>query len=46
MGSNQKIKELTEWTPKYNMKSGLEETIEWFKNTENLKNYKADIYNL
>ena len=45
-GSNKKIKELTDWIPKYNLKTGLKETIEWFKKTENLKNYKADIYNL
>lgn len=45
-GSNKKIKESTGWQPKYSLKEGLGETITWFKNTENLKQYKADIYNL
>jgi NAD dependent epimerase/dehydratase len=45
-GSNEKIKKHTNWEPKYNLKSGLAETIEWFRNSDNLKAYKADIYNI
>lgn len=45
-GSNQKIKEYTGWNAKYTLTEGLAETIEWFKQPENLKNYKADIYNI
>lgn len=45
-GSNKKITEHTSWLPQYNLERGLEETIEWFKNPENLKQYKADIYNI
>jgi NAD dependent epimerase/dehydratase len=45
-GSNQKIKELTDWSPAYNIKSGLTETIEWFRKPNNLSRYKHDIYNL
>lgn len=45
-GSNDKIKKHTSWTPKYNLKSGLSETIEWFKDSNNLNKYKADIYNI
>ena len=45
-GSNQKIKEFTGWKPRYNLSTGLAETIEWFKHPENLKQYKADIYNI
>ncbi len=45
-GSNKKIKQYTPWVPQYTLKSGLSETITWFKNPENLKQYKAHIYNL
>jgi len=45
-GSAQKIKSFTDWKPEYTIKTGLKETIEWFENSENLKNYKADIYNI
>lgn len=45
-GSNQKIQDYTNWKPQYNLNTGLAETIEWFKNPENLKQYKADIYNI
>jgi len=45
-GDNNKIKTLTGFTPSYSIESGLEETIRWFINHENLKNYKANIYNV
>jgi NAD dependent epimerase/dehydratase len=44
LGSNEKIKSLTQWSPKYSFGNGISETIEWFKG--NMENYKADIYNL
>lgn len=44
LGSNKKIKELTNWTPKYSLKEGLSETIEFLKN--NIDRYKHDIYNI
>ncbi len=44
LGCNKKILELTDWTPKYSLQQGIQETITWIK--ENLKSYKADIYNL
>jgi dTDP-glucose 4,6-dehydratase len=44
LGSNEKMKMLTSWEPKYTLETGLAETIEWFK--DNLDNYKADIYNI
>ncbi|WP_455089376.1 NAD-dependent 4,6-dehydratase LegB [Peptoanaerobacter stomatis] len=44
LGSNEKIKNLTDWTPKYTFEQGLSETIEFFKN--NLNKYKTDIYNI
>lgn len=45
-GSNEKIKQYTNWSPGYSLESGLEKTIDWFKKPENLKSYKADIYNI
>lgn len=44
LGSNEKIRTLTGWTPKYDLKRGLEETIEWFR--YNASGYKANLYNL
>lgn len=46
LGSNHKIKTLTNWKPKYTTDEGLRITIDWFKDKNNLKQYKADIYNL
>ena len=43
---NTKIKELTGFSPEYDIRRGLEETVKWFSNPENLKKYKADIYNV
>jgi len=44
LGSNEKIKKLTNWEPKYTLETGLAETIEWFK--KNMDKYKAGIYNI
>lgn len=46
LGANEKIKQLTDWTPRYTFESGIAETIEWFRKPENLVKYKAEIYNL
>ncbi len=43
---NTKIRELTGFVPKYSIREGLEKTIAWFTNTDNLRRYKADIYNV
>jgi NAD dependent epimerase/dehydratase len=45
LGSNEKIKRLTSWEPKYSFKQGISETIEWFDNPLNLSKYKPNIYN-
>lgn len=45
-GSNEKILKHTNWKQNYSFEKGLEETIEWFKDSNNLKLYKADIYNV
>lgn len=44
-GANDKIRRLTGWKPEYSLRSGLEKTVEWFLNPDNLKMYKSDIYN-
>jgi len=44
LGSNEKIKRLTNWKPQYTFEKGLSETIEFFRS--NLDKYKIDIYNL
>jgi NAD dependent epimerase/dehydratase len=44
LGSNEKIKRLTNWKPQYTFEQGLAETIEFFRH--NLDKYKTDIYNL
>ena len=46
LGSNKKIKELTNWSPSYTFEEGIKETIEWFKIKENMSSYKANIYNI
>ncbi len=46
LGSNQKLRSLTNWQPRYALNQGLEETIQWFRIPANLARYKADIYNL
>lgn len=46
VGSNKKLKKLTNWEQKYTLEQGLMETIEWFSKSDNLKFYKVDIYNV
>lgn len=43
---NRLIRDLTGYQPQYTVEEGLRRTVEWFCNTENLKKYKADIYNV
>lgn len=45
-GSNARLKELTSWEQQYTLKDGLSETIKWFQLADNLKQYKAEIYNV
>jgi NAD dependent epimerase/dehydratase len=45
-GDNTKIKKLTGFEPEYDIRRGLQETIDWFSNKENLKMYKSNIYNV
>lgn len=45
-GDNTQIKTMTGFVPRYDIEAGLRETVKWFTNPENLKKYKADIYNV
>lgn len=45
-GSRQKLSSMTNWQPEYSLERGLEETIAWFKQSENLTRYKAHLYNV
>ena len=46
MGDNTKITTLTSWRPSHDLPAGLKDTIEWFKQPENLARYKAWLYNV
>ena len=47
---NTKAKNLFDWKPKYagpeGLKQGIEETIQWFTDQDNLKKYKDNIFNV
>jgi len=43
---NAQIKALTGWRPRVSLEEGVSRTIEWFRDPENLKKYKPDIYNV
>jgi len=47
---NTKAKKLLNWEPLYGgadgLRRGLAETAEWFRNPQNLRDYKADRYNI
>ena len=45
-GDNSKIIQHTGWRPTYTLEEGLQETIQWFSDKKNLKQYKAGIYNV
>jgi dTDP-glucose 4,6-dehydratase len=48
--SNEKAERLLGWRPQFanrdGLKKGLQQTVEWFTDPSNLKQYKSDIYNL
>jgi NAD dependent epimerase/dehydratase len=47
---NTRVRELTGWTPQFpgieGLRRGLQETIAWFSNPNNLRRYKAGLYNI
>ena len=44
LGSSEKIRRLTDWTPRYTFEEGIKETIDFLR--DNLDKYKTDIYNV
>ena len=44
LGSNEKIRRLTNWKPQYTLDQGLELTMEFIRN--NIERYKTDMYNI
>lgn len=44
LGSNEKIKQLTNWRPRFSFEEGIAETILFLKH--NISKYKSDIYNV
>ncbi|NUU74815.1 NAD-dependent 4,6-dehydratase LegB [Paenibacillus xylanilyticus] len=44
LGSNEKIKSLTNWQQQFTFEQGMAETIEFFR--DNLDKYKSDMYNI
>jgi NAD dependent epimerase/dehydratase len=46
IGDNRKIRDLTGWSPRFDLRAGLAATIEWFRKPENLGRYKAWLYNI
>ena len=45
-GSKEKLCHYTDWKQEYSFSKAIDETIDWFSDKENLKNYKSDIYNV
>lgn len=43
---NTLIHSLTGFKPEYTLRQGLEKTVEWFTERDNLKKYKTNIYNV
>ena len=46
LGSNEKIKRLTGWSPQHDFQEGIRKTITWFRERENLIKYKHNVYNI
>ena len=44
--NNNLLCKLTEWKPAITLKIGIERTIAWFKDKNNLNRYKWDLYNI
>ena len=48
--NNLKARKLLKWKPEFIKKKGfikaLKQTIDWYSKSENIKNFKEDIYNI
>jgi len=45
-GDNARIHELTGFVPQYDIRAGLQKTIDWFTQPQYLAKYKANLYNV
>lgn len=45
-GDNSLLAKASGFAPEYDIRAGLEQTVEWFLNPENLAKYKSNIYNV
>lgn len=45
-GDNSKLKKNTKWQTETSFEDGLQQTIDWFSEKENLAFYKSEIYNI
>ncbi|MCH5236855.1 MAG: SDR family NAD(P)-dependent oxidoreductase [Muribaculaceae bacterium] len=45
LGDNKKITSLTDWKPQVSLEEGLEKTVRWICDNNNLRHYKPYIYN-
>lgn len=43
---NSLMRQLTGFVPQYSLEEGVQLTIDWFMNSDNLKKYKTDVYNV
>ena len=43
---NTKIHGMTGFKPIFDIRAGFQATVDWFTNPDNLRKYKADIYNV
>jgi NAD dependent epimerase/dehydratase len=46
IGDTRKIMALTPWRPSFDLHAGLKDTVQWFRQPDNLARYKAWIYNI
>jgi nucleoside-diphosphate-sugar epimerase len=46
LGSNEKMRRLTGWSPRYTLADGIRETAAWFRLPENARRYKENVYNI
>lgn len=46
LGDSSKLRKTTGWSHEFDIEAGLKRTIDWFANHDNIKRYKADIYNI
>lgn len=46
IGLSDKLKSLTGWSPRFDFDKGILETVNWFRNPDNLARYKPEVFNI